>query len=193
MSADDRRRWEERWAARTGDPGAAEPFLQLHATALPPGPVLDVAAGDGRNALYLAARGHAVTAVDIAPAALARLREAASTRRLSIATRAADLDDTTALDGLGPFASLVVIRFKPSPEQWDRLLRQLQPGGRLLLCSFGQEQHRLHGFNAAFCLERGALEALLGDRLRLLFWDSWSEGADHLEGSLWERRPGTAG
>lgn len=188
MSEDDRRRWEERWTARTGEPGPPEPFLVRHAGTLPSGPVLDVASGDGRNALHLAALGHAVTAVDIAPAALARLEAAAATRGLSITTRVADLDAPTSLDGLGPFTALAVICFKPSPPQWDRLLHYLQPGGHLLLCSFGQAQHRRHGFNAAFCLERGELEALLGDRLNLLFWESWDEGPDQLEGSLWERR-----
>ena len=41
---------------------------------MPAGPVLDVAAGDGRNALWLAPPRLAVTAIDIAPAAIARLR-----------------------------------------------------------------------------------------------------------------------
>lgn len=189
MSEDDRRRWEERWTARTGEPRSPEPFLVRQASALPPGPILDVASGDGRNALHLASLGHAVTAIDIAPAALIRLEVAAATRGLSITTRVADLDEASALAGLGSFGGLVVIRFKPSRPQWDRLLHHLQPGGRLLLCSFGLEQHRRHGFNAAFCLDRGELEALLCDRLRLLFWESWSDPSDQLEGSLWERRP----
>lgn len=189
MSEDDRRRWEQRWTARTGELGPPEPFLVRQAGTLPPGPVLDVAAGDGRNALHLASLGHAVTAVDIAGSALSRLEVAAAIRGLSVTTRVADLDAPAALDGLGPFTGLAVIRFKPSPPQWDRLLHHLQPGGRLLLCSFGLEQHRRHGFNADFCLDRGELEALLGDRLHLLSWESRAEGSDQLEGSLWERQP----
>jgi SAM-dependent methyltransferase len=188
VSEGDRRRWEERWTARTGEPGPPESFLVRHASTLPPGPVLDVASGDGRNALHLAALGHEVTAVDIAPAALARLEAIAATRGLSITTRVADLDAPTSLDGLGPFTALAVILFKPSPLQWDHLLPHLQPGGRLLLCSFGLGQHRRHGFNAAFCLARPELEALLGDRLNLLFWESWSDDTNQLEGSLWKRR-----
>jgi hypothetical protein len=51
--------------------------------------VLDVAAADGRNALFLAARGLPVAALDIAPAALARLARAALERGPEVATRLA--------------------------------------------------------------------------------------------------------
>lgn len=191
MGEADRERWEARWAvlpARQG-PSAPEPFLVRHAGALPPGgPVLDAACGDGRNALWLASRGAAVTAVDIAPAAAARLRAAAGVAGLAgIDARVADLDDPAALSGLGPFAALVVVRYKPSPAQWDRLLDRLGSGGRLLLCSFGQAQHGRAGFPLAYCLDRGGLEAVLTPRLRLLAYEAFEERGETLEGSLWER------
>jgi tellurite methyltransferase len=187
VSAADLAKWQARWRERAGEPSAPEPFLVRQAAALPPGRVLDVASGDGRNALWLAARGFAVTAVDIAPAALARLAAMAGARGLAVATRAVDLDAPDALAGLGPFDALVVVRFRPSPAQWALLQAALRPSGRLLLCSFGQEQHRHHGFPLAFCLERGALEAELTPGLRLLDWQSHAEGSTFLEGSLWEK------
>ena len=191
MSEADRERWEARWAARAdgqGSAGAPEPFLVRHFDALPPGPVLDAACGDGRNALWLAGRGRAVTAVDVAPAAVARLREAAVAAGLAVTARVADLDEpAAALDGLGPFAALVVVRYKPGPAQWGGLLDRLAPGGRVLLCSFGQAQHARAGFPLAYCLERGELEALLVPRLRLLAYEAFEEGGEALEGSLWER------
>ena len=57
MSAADLVHWEARWRQHTGQPGAPEPFLVRMAASLPAGPALDVAAGDGRNALWLASRG----------------------------------------------------------------------------------------------------------------------------------------
>ena len=187
MSEVDRERWEARWAARDGEPGPPEPFLLLHAGALPPGPALDAACGDGRNALWLAGQGREVVAVDIAPSAVRRLRAAAGALGLAIDARVADLDAPGALDGLGSFAALLVVRFKPEPAQWDRLLEHLAPGGRVLLCSFGQEQHARTGFPLAYCLERGELEVRLGDRLRLLAYEAFDEEGAALEGSLWER------
>ena len=190
MSAEDRERWQARWSECPSGPGESEPFLVREVGELRRGRLLDVAAGDGRNALWLAARGFAVTAVDVAPAAIARLSEAAATRGLAFDARVADLDEADALSGQNPFDALVVIRFRPSPRQWEVLLPRLRPGGgRLLLCSFGAEQHRRHGFPLAFCLDRPTLERELTPGLCLLRWESFAQGGDHLEGSLWERLP----
>jgi hypothetical protein len=125
----------------------------------------------------------------VAPTAIARLHAVADTERLAVATRVADLDEPAALLGLGPFAILVVMRFHPSPAQWDRLLGVLRPGGRVLLCSFRTEQHAVHGFPLAYCLDRTLLEALLQPRLTLLRWQERDEGNELLAGSLWARNP----
>jgi tellurite methyltransferase len=162
-----------------------EPFLVEEAASLPAGPVLDVAAGDGRNALWLASRGHAVTAVDIAPAAIVRLHEAARERTLAVSARVADLDDPGALSGLGPFAGLVVVRFKPSPPQWATLLEALRPGGVVLLCSFRPDQYAREGFPLAYCLDRAELSGLLAPRLRLLRWRDIDRPGEALAGSVW--------
>lgn len=54
------------------------------------GAVLDVGCGLGDNAVYLAARGHAVTAVDAAPTAIARARERAAARGVTVTFAVAD-------------------------------------------------------------------------------------------------------
>jgi hypothetical protein len=131
-----------------------------------------------------------VTALDISPTAIARLRAAAEAAGLCVAAHAVDLDDEHALAGLGPFGSLVVTRFKPSAKQWDRLLDRLAPGGRVLLCSFRSEQHERHGFPLAYCLGRAELEAALCPRLRLEGWWDIDRDGELLAGSLWRRHGG---
>lgn len=187
MSEADRERWERRWRERAGDPGPPEPWLVANACELPKGPLLDVAAGIGRNALWLAARGWQVTALDIAAPALERLASAAVGRRVRVDTRAADLDDPDALAGLGPFAGLVVIRYKPSPAQWRRLVDLLRPGGRVLLCSFGRERAQAGGFDPTFCLDEGELRATLEPTLVCRRYERLGPDSDWLEGSIWER------
>jgi len=49
-------------------------FLLSVAAEIPAGPVLCLAEGEGRNAIFLAGRGHAVTAIDQAEAGLAKAR-----------------------------------------------------------------------------------------------------------------------
>ena len=87
--------------------------------------------------------------------------------------------------GLGRFAALVVVRFKPSPEQWASLLDVLEPGGRVLLCSFRRAHHAARGFPLAYCLDRTELVAQLEPRLRLLEWSERDAGSSLLAASVW--------
>lgn len=100
--------------------------------------VLDVSAGIGTQSLPLAARGHRVTARDLSPAAVARLRREAADRGLTLDTGVADM---RTLDVDGPFD--LVVSFDNSvphlPDD-DAILqafrearRVLSPDGRLIL------------------------------------------------------------
>ena len=93
MSDYDRDAWEERWslALRThGDRLARRP-PNAHLTAeladLPPGRALDAGCGHGADALWLAARGWRVTAVDFAATALAHARSTAESMGADVAER----------------------------------------------------------------------------------------------------------
>ena len=187
MSAADQAKWEARWRARAGEPGAVEPFLMREASSWSSGRVLDVASGDGRNALWLATQGFAVTAIDISASAVATLQSTAAARAVAIATRVVDLDMPRPLTGLGPFDAAVVLRYRPSAPQWAAIIATLAPGGQVLLCSFGWAQHERHGFPLAFCVERHAMQAELGTLLQLERWTSFEQGADFLEGSVWSK------
>src|SRR6476469_7102782 len=73
----DRRMWDARYAA-TESLWTFEPnrFLVRETEGLAPGRALDLACGEGRNALWLAARGWQVTAVDFSAVALEKGRRA---------------------------------------------------------------------------------------------------------------------
>ena len=67
--------WDEHWQhAHGGQPGP-NPHLLIETRDLTPGTALDAGCGEGTEALWLAAQGWAVTAVDIAAQALARAAE----------------------------------------------------------------------------------------------------------------------
>lgn len=59
---------------------------------LPPGRVLDVAMGKGRNAIYLAQRGFEVEGVDVSAEAVSMARKAARDAGVAIKARVADLE-----------------------------------------------------------------------------------------------------
>ena len=80
--------WEGWYAERdqvwTGNPN---PALVDEAAGLAPGRALDIGAGEGGDAIWLAARGWTVTAVDIAETACERGRQAAEGAGADIAGR----------------------------------------------------------------------------------------------------------
>jgi SAM-dependent methyltransferase len=87
--------WDERYGTADGYVFGTAPndFLAAHAASIPPGPVLCLAEGEGRNAVFLAQRGHAVTAVDQSTVGLAKARALAAQTGVTLTTTAADLAD----------------------------------------------------------------------------------------------------
>jgi len=181
LSQTDLIRWEKRYLSKDLLVHEPLPWLLSKQDWLHPGAVLDVAGGDGANALYLSRQGWPVTVIDIAPAALARLRGRAEEQGLEIGCVVHDLDEP--LEGLEPglFSNLLISRYKPGDSQWPGLLSLLAPGGRVLICSFGAARA---GMNPAYRYDRGDLEALFAGRLKLLLHEELEDG---LEGFIFER------
>jgi len=121
------------------DPGDLDLYLALADRA--DGPILELAAGTGRLAVPLAAAGHAVTAVDIDEAMLARARDRAADSGLApdaIEFIQADLLDLSEPDGGTPRYGLAFIGLNSimllatRDRQRDAitaLAGQLRPGG----------------------------------------------------------------
>ncbi|MFG2020601.1 class I SAM-dependent methyltransferase [Actinomadura geliboluensis] len=126
-------------------------WVEEVAADLPPGRALDLAAGEGRNALWLAERGWTVTAVDFSAAGLARARSLAERRLGERADRVqlveADLREyTPARHG----ADLVIVAYLQVDERLRRdALRAaadaVAPGGLLLVVAHDSD-NLAHGF-----------------------------------------------
>ncbi|MBC2595781.1 class I SAM-dependent methyltransferase [Ruficoccus amylovorans] len=87
--------WDERYS-ESGYAYGTEPndFLRAEYTRIAPGGrVLCLAEGQGRNAVFLARQGYAVTALDQSPVGLQRAEELARTHGVNIETVTADLAD----------------------------------------------------------------------------------------------------
>ena len=103
---------------------------------LAPGRALDVGAGEGADALWLAERGWKVTATDISRNALARVQAEAERRGLTVDLVRSDANDPDPF-GTETFdlVSLQYGAFKETPDQrgLHNLLRAVAPGGTLLV------------------------------------------------------------
>ena len=130
------RTWDERYAATdlvwTAGPNQ---FVERELADLPPGRAIDLAAGEGRNALWLAARGWQVRAVDYSQVGLDKAARLARERGLAIALEHADLTTRPAEPGA---YDLVVIAYLQLP--WSQLegvlgraAESVAPGGSFFL------------------------------------------------------------
>src|SRR5438093_12172517 len=99
MSLDDQARWDRQHAQTLGAEAPSSLVQQIFETGawqLPLGRALDIAAGKGRNALYLAERGFEVVAVDISRVALDAARRHAEQLHLHVGFQQLDLDQSFA-------------------------------------------------------------------------------------------------
>lgn len=117
------------------------PFLERIAERLPPGRVIDVAAGSGRESVYLAMRGFDVECLDRAPEALERASALARRHGVTLRTRVVDLE-RDALPDVGEAQVVMVFRFlQRALFPW--LERAVAPAGALVYETYrrGQEVH----------------------------------------------------
>jgi len=135
--------WDDRYSAPSYAYGT-EPndFLQSVAGRIPPGRVLCLAEGQGRNAVYLASLGHDVLAVDQSSVGLERARELAASRGVKIATEVADLSNFVIEPGR--WSGIVAIFAHLPPALRSRVfaaaVRGLAPGGAFVLEAYSPKQ-----------------------------------------------------
>lgn len=129
--------WDNRYAATPELVWTAEPnrFVVQEAADLAPGGALDLAAGEGRNAVWLAGRGWRVTAVDFSAVAVGRGRELARQRNVAVDWQVADV--LHYVPPTGKF-DLVLISYLHLPAAdfavvLHRAQAALRPGGSLLV------------------------------------------------------------
>lgn len=186
--------WDERYAERqqwSSEPNALVAELLAD---LPPGDAVDLAAGEGRHALWLAARGWRVTAVDFSTVGLGRGRSQPDADRVTWV--GADVTTWTAAPGS---LDLVLVAYLHLPEDdtvavLTRAVGWLRPGGRLLVLGHDvdnltagvggpQEAAILHS------VDRLAPVAALLDVDRLEQVRRETPAGTALDTLLWGRRP----
>ena len=131
----DSTQWDERYS--TSEliwTGRANQFVEEHLADLTPGTAIDVGAGEGRNAVWLASRGWTVTAVDFSQVGLDKASALATEHGVTVDTVRADAT-TWSPDGE---VDLVVLSYLQLPiDQQQAVLTHaatwLNPGGTLFV------------------------------------------------------------
>ena len=130
--------WDARYAGSElvwgGEPNR---FVAAELDGLRPGHALDLACGEGRNAIWLATRGWNVTGVDFSSAAIGRARRLAADAGVAARTDFIVGDVVAGPVPAGPFDA-VVLAYLQLPATERRIAvrqaaRALGPGGTLLV------------------------------------------------------------
>ena len=136
--------WDAMYAER-GSIWSGEPNAQLIAetTELTPGTALDVGCGEGADAVWLARKGWAVTAVDLSAVALERARSHAHSAGVEISFERADL---VAAPPRPSAYDLVSAQFfhlpePPRSQAYRGLGAAVAPGGHLLVVGHYPSAH----------------------------------------------------
>lgn len=186
-SEDNRRHWDSIYNTGVYIYGK-EParFLAEHIKMLPVGKVLDIATGEGRNAVYLAKKGFSVDGVDYSEVALRKAKRLARENRVSINTINADLN-----------------KYPIKPESYDiilnidylqrslvpRIKRGLKHGGLVVFENYTVEQlgNTKEQIPHDYLLQKGELRGLFKD-FQILVYQETNDGRN-ARASLIARKP----
>ena len=172
MSEADRERWERRYREGSHVEAAPPDWLdELGDELARSGRALDVAAGTGPVALWLARRGLEVVAVDVSPAALERCRAAARAEGLEVRAVVADLERAPLPPG--PFELVSCFHYLQR-DLFPAMRECLGPGG-VLACEIATKRNlERHAHpSARFLLEPNELLALLGPLEVAYYREGW--------------------
>jgi 2-polyprenyl-3-methyl-5-hydroxy-6-metoxy-1,4-benzoquinol methylase len=166
----DQKRWDKRFGQRGFALGKEpNPFLKKHIRLLPRGKALDIATGEGKNAVFLAQQGFEVDAVDISEKGLKKARKLAREKGVKINTSLIDLDQyPIEKEQYDLIADFYFLKRRLIP----RIKKGLKKGGKLIFQTYLLE-HRALGTGgpkqAKYFLKPNELIKLFGD-FRILFY-----------------------
>ncbi|AOR23866.1 class I SAM-dependent methyltransferase [Clostridium taeniosporum] len=131
--------WDDKFASRSDNVLSPERSIVENLTCFKKGSVLDIACGDGRNALYLLENGFKVTGVDFSSKALERLRNFAKRSNYFVNTRQIDLSVSNSLKNIGIFDNVLINHYRLNKKQFLDIENQITEGGILFICGFGHK------------------------------------------------------
>jgi 2-polyprenyl-3-methyl-5-hydroxy-6-metoxy-1,4-benzoquinol methylase len=136
--------WNERYATGGLLWGLApNRFVAAETEALPPGRALDLACGEGRNAIWLAERGWRVRAIDYSEVAIDRARQLAGNRRVDVALEVGNVLEVELEPACYDLVLVAYVQLAPVERMrlLDRAVEAVSPGGALLLVGHHARNH----------------------------------------------------
>ena len=180
MALEDQVRWDRQHAEGreiTAPSRFVQEIVDSDHWTISPGRALDVATGNGRNALLLATRGFQVTAIDISIVGLEEGRKRARDNSLSIDWQQADLENVQ----LAATAYDLIVNINYLQRSLiPGLMSALKPGGHMIFETYLIDQQAAgHPKNPDYLLNHNELLEHFRDYRVLLYREgSFADGAE---------------
>ena len=129
--------WDEKFESRSNKVLNPEHSIVQRLDLLKPGSVLDIACGDGRNALHLLKKGFYVTGLDFSQAAIKRVNHFTSEYADRFKSLQVDLTKDGYFTGLGTFDNAIICHYRLMSTQLLSLAEHIKVGGIILITGFG--------------------------------------------------------
>lgn len=174
--ADERTAWDRTYSRRDyvfgKDPSD---FLVEHVDKLPKGRALDIATGEGRNAVYLAKKGFRVEGVDISVVGLRKAQKLAAENGVKVQTTNADLNKYP----IKPGTYTAILNFYYLQRSiFPQIKAGLKKGGVVMFENHLVGQLKLPGgrsYEKDFLLEPGELKKAFSD-FEILYYAEKNDG-----------------
>jgi tellurite methyltransferase len=156
MSLKDKEKWNRKYqAAETiRDQAPSEWLIENSGLLSGNGKALDIASGEGRNAVYAASLGYDVLALDISEVGLKKAQDLARGKHLQLETLVADLDEfefeKNAFD-------LVMCFYFLDRKLFPDIRKALKPGGLVIYETFTLDHLKYTDFKREWVLEPNEL------------------------------------
>lgn len=168
-------------------PFVVEAMTQIAGRKASRGLALDIAAGEGRNAVYLAKKGYRVEAVDFSEVALRKARRLARTRGVKLQTINEEMRKFQFKDAV--YDVILNINFIDR-EITESIRRALKPGGFLVYENHTVEHLSLPSGASTpreYVLAKGELRAMFGD-FEILIYRETNDGRNAVASLLAVKR-----
>jgi len=156
-------------------------FLKHYVGSLKKGKAIDIACGEGRNAVFLAQQGFTVDAIDCSAKGIEKVKKLAVEKGATLEAKSQNLDFF--LMPLMKYDTILMTYFKPLPRFFSEIRRGLVSGGTVLIEAYTVEHLRSNPANPGKieieeCYKPNEILQHLKD-FHILYYREMPDGAHH--------------
>ncbi len=174
-SPGDKERWDAKYENEVFIFGT-EPisFIRNNLKLLPKGKVLDIAMGEGRNGVYLAANGFEVEGIDISEVGLKKAHKLAEQNNTKITTRVVDLENAQLeKDKYDVVLCTYYMQRNLIPQMKDAVKK----GGVVVFETYNEDYLKYRKFNPKWALKHNELLELFKD-FKIIRYQAFDDGSE---------------